>query len=429
MTRRSLLSALFLLASGIFIYAGDARILKMTLDDTINPITEEYIARGIDRAAKDHDEAILIEMDTPGGLVTSTRGIVNKILSSPVPVIVYIGPSGARAGSAGFYILESADVAAMAPGTNAGAAHPVLMGEKMDPVMKEKLENDSAAFMRSFVSKRGRNVELAESGVRQSKSFTDQECLQQHLIDYDAKSDKDLLQQLDGKSLKRFDGNEVSLHVANAEIDDFQMTVREHVLDFLMDPNIAFILLVLGALAIYVEFHTPGAMVPGAIGIVAVLLAIFALYLLPTSLTGVGLITLAFILFILEAKFQSHGLLTVPGTILLVLGALMLVDGPIPQMRVHLSTALAVSIPFAFITSALMTIAIRARRNKVQTGREELIGQLAVVRAPLAPEGTVFVLGETWSAISEKPVSPGERVRVRAVHGLKLEVEPVAKKS
>ena len=404
--------------------AASSHVLKIVLDDTINPITEEFIGRAIDTAAKEKDQAVLIELATPGGLLDSMRGIVSKILESPVPVIVYVTPTGSRAASAGFFILESADVAAMAPGTNTGAAHPVILGEKMDPVMKEKLENDAAAFMRSYAGKRNRNVEVAESAVRQSKSFTDQEALSQHLVDYIAKDENDLFAQLQGKSIKRFDGSSLALQLANPQVASFNMSLKQRILDTLMDPNISFLLLAAGALFIYLEFHTPGAIIPGVIGFIAVLLAVFALHLLPTSYAAVAMILGAFVLFALEAKFASHGALTLGGTALLILGALMLVDGPIPQMRVRLMTAVAVGIPFAFITAFLMNIALRARRNKVAIGQEALIGQTAVVRSPLTPEGKVVVMGELWNAISSAPADVGSRVRIRSVDGLKLEVEP-----
>lgn len=404
--------------------ASASEVLKLTIDGTINPITDEYIERGIARAQQDHADAVLIELSTPGGLMDSMRSTIQRILGSQVPVIVYVDPTGSRAASAGFFILESADVAAMAPGTNTGAAHPVLMYGKMDEVMKQKIENDAAAFLRSYVTKRDRNAELAETAVRQSKSFTDQEALNQHLIDLVAKDQAQLFSTLNGKDVKRFDGGTATLHLTGDNVVPFEMTLKQQILNYLMDPNVALILLVVGALAIYVEFNTPGAIVPGVIGFIAVLLAAFALHLLPTSFAAVALILGAFILFALEAKFQSHGVLTVGGTALLILGSLMLVDGPIPEMRVKLATALAVSIPFALITTLLMTIALRARRNKVQTGAEALIGQLAVVRMPLTPEGKVALMGELWNAVSSGPAEIGQRVRVRAVKGLQLEVEP-----
>src|SRR5579862_2314668 len=323
-----------------------AEVLKIVVDDAIHPITDEYIGRAIAQAEHEKDQALLIEINTPGGLLDSTRNIIEKIVASNVPVIIYVAPSGSRAASAGFFILESADVAAMAPGTNTGAAHPVTLGGgKVDDTMKEKLENDAAALMRSVVSKRGRNVEVAESTVRQSKSFTDQEALSQKLIDYVAPSEENLLQQMQGKTVKRFDGKTITLNPAGEAIRPYDMTLKQRILAFIMDPNIAFILLAIGGLALYAEFNHPGAVVPGTVGIVFILLAVFALNLLPVRFAAVVLIFASFILFALEAKFATHGVLAIGGIVTLTLGGLLLVDAPIPEMRVHLLTALAVSIP------------------------------------------------------------------------------------
>src|SRR5271163_1781382 len=349
--------------------ASSAEVLKIVVNDAIHPITDEYLGRAIAEAARNKDQALLIEINTPGGLLDSTRNIIEKILASPVPVIIYVTPGGSRAASAGFFILESADVAAMAPGTNTGAAHPVALGGgKMDDVMKEKLENDSAALMRSVVSKRGRNVEVSESAVRQSKSFTEQEALSQKLIDYVAPTEDDLFKQMQGKPVKRFDGTTVTLNLAGERVLNYDLTLRERILAYLMDPNIAFILLAVGAVALYAEFNHPGAVVPGTVGIVFILLALFALNLLPTRFAAIGLIIGAFALFAAEAKFASHGVLTIGGIALFTLGGLLLVDSPVPEMRVHLLTALAVSIPLGVITAFLMSIALKARRNKMVSG-------------------------------------------------------------
>jgi membrane-bound serine protease (ClpP class) len=409
---------------------SSAEVLKIVVNDTIQPITEEYIARAIDEAQRRNDQAVLIEINTPGGLVESTRHIIEKITSSQVPVILYVAPSGSRAGSAGIFILEAADIAAMAPGTNAGAAHPVLLfgpnQVKTDDEMKQKIENDSAALMRSVVSRRGRNVELAESAVRESKSFTDQEALAQHLIDYIASSEADLFRQMDGKSFKRFNGQEVTLNLSGQPIVPFGMTIKEQILGYLMDPNLAFILLAIGALALYAEFNHPGAVVPGTVGVVFILVAAFALNLLPTRFAALGLILAAFALFAAEAKFASHGVLTVGGIALLTLGGLLLVDSPIPEMRVHLLTALAVSIPLGMITAFLMSIALKARRNKLVSGAQGLIGETGIAQSSLSPRGKIFVHGELWDAVSSSDVPVGESVIVRRIDGLVLQVEPVA---
>jgi membrane-bound serine protease (ClpP class) len=405
---------------------SSADVLRIALDDAIQPVTAEYIGRALALAAANHDQAVLIEINTPGGLVDSTRDIIEKIVASPVPVIIYVTPSGSRAASAGFFILESADVAAMAPGTNTGAAHPVILGEKMDDVMKMKMENDAAALMRSVVAKRGRNVELAESAVRESKSFTEQEALDKKLIEYIAPSEQDLLHQLSGKSFKRFDGTTVTLNLDNEPVRDYRMTLKERILSYIMDPNVAFILLAIGALALYAEFNHPGAVIPGTVGVVFILLAAFALNLLPVRFAAIAMIIGAFALFAAEAKFASHGVLTTGGIALLTLGGLFLVDAPIPEMRVHLVTALAVSIPLGLITAFLMSIAVRARRNKIVTGKQGLIGEIGIAQTLLAPAGKVFVHGELWDAVSTVPVPAGERVVVRQIDGLTLRVDPVA---
>ena len=399
-------------------------IVKIRIDDTIQPITAEYIDRAIERARQTNADAVLIELSTPGGLLDSTRTIIQTILASPVPIIIYVAPSGARAASAGFFILEAGDVAAMAPGTNTGAAHPVTLGgEKMDDTMKAKLENDSAAFMRSYVGPRGRNVQLAETGVRESKSWTDQEALQQHLIDVVARDQNDLLHQLDGRTIKRFDGKTAKLHLAGDSIDELPMTLKQRILNFLLDPNIAFLVLAVGALALYAEFNHPGAIVPGVVGVVFILLALFALNLLPTQYASFTLIIAAFVLFALEAKFATHGILGLGGIALLTIGGLLLVDGPIPQMRVQLWTALGVSVPLGIITIFLMTIALRARRSKVVTGLQGMIGAVGEARTDIDPEGKVFVQGELWNAHARSRVGLGEHVVVRKVEGLDLEVE------
>ncbi len=408
---------------------ASAQVLKVVINDTIQPISAEYISRAIDEAQRRNDKAILIEINTPGGLVSSTRDIIEKITGSSVPVIVYVTPTGGHAGSAGIFILESADVAAMSPATAAGAAHPVtLIGPfqvNPDDEMNRKIENDTAALIRSVASKRGRNVEAAESAVRESKSFTEQEALTAHLIDYVASSPEDLFRQMQGKSFKRFDGQSATLDLAGQTFVAFDMTLKEHILDELMDPNVAFLLLAIGAFALYVEFNHPGAVVPGTVGVVFILVAAFALNLLPTRFAALVLILASFALFAAEAKFATHGVLTIGGITLLTLGGLLLVDSPIPEMRVHLLTALAVSIPLGLITAFLMTIALRARRNKVVTGAQGLVGETGVAQTALSPQGKVFVHGELWDATASSPLPIGQLVVVRRIDGLILQVDPL----
>jgi membrane-bound serine protease (ClpP class) len=428
MTRSAVRLIFSIVSAAVFLFPASAQVLKITVDDTIQPITAEYISRAIDEAANSHSKALLIEMNTPGGLVSSTREIIDKITKSAVPVILYVTPTGGHAGSAGIFILESADVAAMAPGTAAGAAHPVTfigpVQVKPDEEMNRKIENDAAALIRSVASKRGRNIEAAESAVRESKSFTEQEALSQHLIDYIATSPEDLFRQMQGKSFKRFNGDAGSLDLTGQAFVAFDMTLKEHILDALMDPNLAFLLLAIGALALYIEFNHPGAVIPGTVGVVFILLAAFALNFLPTRFAALGLILGAFALFAAEAKFASHGVLTVGGIVLLTLGGLLLVDSPIPEMRVHLLTALSVSIPLGLITAFLMTIALKARRNKIVTGAQGLVGETGVAQTALSPQGKVFVHGELWDAVASSSLPVGQLVVVRRLDGLILEVDP-----
>lgn len=425
--KRSALLLVFSVAVALLSIPVSAQVLKITVDDTIQPISAEYISRAIDQATSTHAQAVLIEMNTPGGLVSSTREIIDKISKSSVPVIIYVTPTGGHAGSAGIFILESADVAAMAPGTAAGAAHPVTfigpVQVKPDDEMNRKIENDAAALIRSVASKRGRNVEVAESAVRESKSFTEQEALSQHLIDYIATSPEDLFRQMQGKSFKRFNGDADSLNLTGQPFVPFDMTLKERILDALMDPNLAFLLLAIGAFALYIEFNHPGAVIPGTVGVVFILLAAFALNFLPTRFAALGLILGAFALFAAEAKFASHGVLTVGGIVLLTLGGLLLVDSPIPEMRVHLVTALAVSVPLGLITAFLMTIALKARRNKIVTGAQGLVGETGVAQTALSPQGKVFVHGELWDAVATSALPIGQLVVVRRLDGLILEVD------
>jgi membrane-bound serine protease (ClpP class) len=400
-------------------------VVVIHLDDTIQPISADYMARGLDLATAQHASAVLIEIDTPGGLLDSMRQMVSRILASPVPVIVYVAPSGSRAGSAGFFLLQAADVAAMAPGSNAGAAHPVVEGAKLDDIMKQKLENDTAAFLRSYVARRGRNVAAAEDAVRASKSYSDQEALQLKLIDLVAPDDVTLLNTVDGRTITRFDGSKAVLHTRDARLVAVEPTLREKILDRLTDPNLAVLVLVIGALLIYVEFNTPGTIIPGTLGTILVLLAIFALNLLPVRYTSVMLLVAAFVLLILEAKFATHGVLAAAGILSLVVGALTLVDAPIPELRVHLATALSTGLAFGLITVFLLRLALKARRSKSRMGGDAMIGLIAVVTQPLAPSGQVMVNGELWQAESATPAAPGEHVRVRGLRDLTLLVERV----
>jgi membrane-bound serine protease (ClpP class) len=411
---------------GLAIYAQAQRVIAVNVDSIIHPVTVEIISHAIDQASRENASAVLLRLNTPGGMIDASREIAAKIVASRVPVIAYVTPSGGRAASAGFFLLEASDVAAMAPGTNTGASSPVLMNGEMDAVMRTKIENDTSAWLRSIVLKRGRNVELAETTIRAAKAFSDKEALDNHLIDRIAPDEHALLAGLNGVAIKRFNGSEEVLHTSGAEVADYQPTWRERLVASIADPNIGFILLVLGALGVYVEFSSPGLIFPGVAGGILVLMGLSSLSVLPINWAGAALLVLGVSLFVLEAKFASHGILGVGGTVAMVLGATLLINGP-PEMRIHLVTALSVSVPFALITMFLVTLVIRARANKAVMGPNALVNQIAEARTPLAPSGTVFLQGEYWNAESEAPVEKGGQVRVVSVEGLKLHVSPVGK--
>lgn len=401
------------------------QVVVLHLDDTIQPVSDEYLVRGLKQAEVIHAEAVLVELNTPGGLLDTTREMVRQILDSPVPVIVFVAPEGSRAGSAGFFLLEAADIAAMGPGTNAGASHPVIQGGTLDPIMKQKLENDTTAFLRSFVARRNRNTAAAEDAVLNSKSYTEQEALKLNLITLVAASDRELLNALDNRAVTRFNNESITLHTKDAELVAIAPTVRERLLDKLTNPNLAVLFLIAGGLLIYLEFNVPGTIIPGALGTLFVCISLFSLNLLPVRYTAVMLLIGAIVLLLLEAKFPSHGVLASAGTLALVFGLLTLVDGPIPELRVQAGTAIAAGLAFALITLVLVRLAIRARRNKSVMGVDALIGLTAVAQQPLAPSGQVLVHGELWQAESSIPVAPGEQVKVRAVRDLTLLVDRV----
>jgi membrane-bound serine protease (ClpP class) len=405
-------------------------VVKLTIHDTIQPITAEYLKRGLDDAASRNAAAVIISMGTPGGLLDSTREMVADIEASPAPVIIFIEPSGSRAGSAGFFLLEAADVAAMAPGTNAGAAHPILEGTTMDDVLKQKIENDAAAFLRSYVQVRGRNAAAAEDGVRNSKSYSESEALKLNLIDVVAPNDDALLAQLNGKTIKRFNGASVTLNFAHATIDPLPPSTRERLLTRLTSPDLDVLLLICGGLLIYLEFHVPGTIVPGALGTLMVLLAIFGLNLLPVQHTAILLLFAALALMVLEAKFASHGVLGIAGILCLVFGLATLVNGPSPEMRVHFGVAAGAGVGFGVVTFGLAWLAFKARQAKRLTGPQAMVGQSAVTMTPVLPTGElpvgqVEVRGEIWKAAlpaGSSPVPAGTAVTVRAVNNLTLTV-------
>ncbi|HEX3745192.1 MAG TPA: nodulation protein NfeD [Bryobacteraceae bacterium] len=405
--------------------SASPKIIAVNVDGVVHPVTAEIVASAISQARQENASLVLVRLNTPGGLMDAMETTIQEILASSIPVVTYVTPSGGRAASAGFFILESGDVAAMAPSTRTGAAHPVAMTGEMDAVMTQKVVNDAAAGLRSLCIKRGRNAQLAETAIRESKSFTEREALDQHLIDVISPSEQQLLTDLDGRTVTRIDGRTETLHTAGGEIVNYQLSLRQRIVSCIADPNIALVLLVVGALCLYLELNSPGLVVPGVAGAIMVLLGLSALSVLPIDWLGAALLLLAFGLFLLEAKFATHGILAVGGAISMLLGAVMLVDSPLPEMRVHWGTAIALTLPFSAITVFLLSLAMRARRNKVETGSEGMIGETGSVVTELAPEGKIFVHGEYWDAVSPRPVAVGGRVRVTAIDKLKLKVEPL----
>jgi membrane-bound serine protease (ClpP class) len=402
------------------------KIIAVDVDGVVHPITAEILAAAIAQAKQQHASLVLVRLNTPGGLMDAMEKTIEEMLASPVPVATFVTPSGGRAASAGFFLLEAGDVAVMAPSTRTGAAHPVAMTGEMDAVMAQKVENDAAAGLRSLCMKRGRNAQLAETTVRESKSYTEREAFDQHLIDLIEPNEQQLIAALDGRTVTRIDGRTEVLHTAGAEVEVYQLTMRQRIVSSIADPNIALVLLVVGALCLYLELNSPGLIVPGVVGAILVLLGLSAISLLPINWLGACLLLLAFGLFVLEAKFATHGILGVGGALSMMLGAVMLIDSPLPEMRVHWGTAIALALPFSAITVFLLSLAVRARRNKVETGSEGMIGETGAAVTELAPEGKILVRGEYWDAVSPRSVAIGGRVRVTAIDKLKLTVEPLA---
>jgi len=415
-----------------------ARVVELRIDGEIEPILAEYISRGIAQANQEQASLVLITINTPGGLDTSMREIVHSILTSRVPVATYVSPTGSRAASAGFFILLSADVAAMSPGTETGAASPLLeiggQPVQIDATLEKKIMNDATAYLRSYVEKRGRNVELAATAVTDAKAFSDKEALDGKLIDIVAPSTEKLLAELNGRTITRLDGSTMTLSLVSPSIQTVEMTGRERFLSRIVQPDAFFILLLLGVLGIYIEFTHPGLFAPGVFGAICLLLALYAMQLLPVSFAGLLLIVCALVLFVLEAKFPTHGVLGVGGVIAMVLGALFLIRSPITGMGVSLPVALGVAVPMAIIVIFLMRLVLRSRHWKLATGKEELVGEVGEVVEAAGADGSpamIFVHGELWKAspLRERSLAKGERVRVKKVSGLTLEVETVEGKS
>jgi len=407
-----LFAVLFLTCSG-FSY-----VLKITVNAPIHPVTSEYIRKAIDRAEKDNCELVIMTLNTPGGLDTSMREIIEKILSSKTPIAAYVSPSGSRSASAGFFIGIACDIFVMAPGTNTGAAHPVgvsLTGQQMDETMSEKVTNDAASYIKSIAEKRGRNIHMAEDAVRKSLSYTEKEALEGNLIEGVMESDQALIAFLEGRTIQRFNGEEHTFDLKDKALIDVEMTARQKFLLTISNPNLAYILLMLGLLGLYFEFSNPGAILPGVLGGISLLLAIFSFQILPLNYVGLILILLAIGLFILEIKIQSYGILSAGGVVAMVIGSVMLIDSPIPELRPSLTFIIPVALALSAVFFFLVTLAIRAHSSKVSTGREGLVGEIGVAKTSLSPEGKVFVHGEIWDAVADSNIRKGQKVQVTEV--------------
>jgi membrane-bound serine protease (ClpP class) len=400
-----------------------AEIPVVQLTGAVHPVSAQHVVDGIDRADADGAPLVILQLDTPGGLDTSMRQIIDRMLNCKTPVAVFVGPSGARAASAGFLITIVADVAAMAPGTNIGAAHPVSGMGQMDEVMSKKVTSDAAAYIRGKAERRGRNAELAEKAVTESLSFTEQEALKDHLIDLIVPDVPALVKALDGREIKRFDGSTVTLHLAGQKTVIVAMNWRQQVLSLIARPDVLFLLLLAALAGLGTEISHPGLLFPGILGVLCLILFLFAAQIIPINIAGVLLILLGVSLFVAEVKVTSYGLLTVGGIVSMMLGAMMLVDAPIPEMRVSMGILLPSVLAVAAWAAVLVRLVVRSQQRQATTGSSGLVGQAALALTELAPEGWVSVQGERWKAVVEPgPAAAGDRLRVTAVAGLTLRV-------
>jgi membrane-bound serine protease (ClpP class) len=409
--------------------SGPPVVLSAEVDSIIHPASAEYMIETIARADAEGADLIVFTLRTPGGLVESTREIVSKMIASRTPIAVFVGPSGARAASAGFIIVLAADIAAMAPGTHIGAAHPVAGGgQPMDEVMSKKATSDVAAYVRTIAAKRGRNVTLAEQAVNESRAFTDGEALGSTppLIDLVVSSPADLLQKLNGRTITRFDGRTTVLHTAGARVVAVAMNWRQRILGAIAHPDIAYILMSLGTLGLMIELWSPGAVLPGVVGGLSLLLAFFAFQVLPVNYTGVLLILFGLALFILEVKLPSFGLLTVGGLISLLFGSMMLMDSTLPELQISLQVIVPVTLALAGLMFFLVRLGVAAQKKRPETGDAGMIDSIGEAVTPIGPgsEGQVRTHGELWLATANEPIVEGERVRVTGIHGLVLTVRP-----
>jgi membrane-bound serine protease (ClpP class) len=404
-------------------------VVSIKIDGAINPVTAGFIHDAIEKAGNENAECIIIHLNTPGGLLKSTRSIVSDILESPVPVIVYVSPAGAQAGSAGVFITLAAHIAVMTPGTNIGAAHPVTLQGPMDSIMSGKVTNDAAAFIRSIAEKRNRNIEWAENAVRKSFSYSETEALEDSAIDLIAKNDRELLNIIDGKSIALSSGTK-TLHTKNASIEVYKMNAIQKLLDIISDPSIAYILMMLGIMGLMFELFNPGAILPGIVGVISLILAYYAMHTLPINFAGLALIIFGIILFILEIKIISHGMLTVGGVVSLLLGSLMLIKpgSALEMARISRLVIISVTAVAALFFLFIIGLGIKAQRRKQVTGAHVLIGKTGEVLEGLDPTGSIKVNGEIWNAESlTGMISKGEKVMIKEMKNLKLYVEKINK--
>jgi len=430
MSNRWLLIAPGLIAALVSVSAADRRpvIETATVDGIIHPVSSEFMKSAIAKADAEGAALIVFTLKTPGGLLDSTRDINNAIIAAKTPVAVFVGPAGSRAASAGFLITMASDVAAMAPGTHIGAAHPVMgNGEKVDEVMGKKMASDTAAYARTLATQRGRNVPLVEQAVTESRSFTEQEALgaQPPLIDLVASNVTDLIQKLDGRTIKRFNGSSVTLALKDADVRYIEMTLAQQILSAIAHPQIAYLLLTLGTLGLTIELWSPGAVVPGVVGGICLLLAFFALQVLPVSYAGVLLILLGFLLLVLEVKVTSHGLLAVGGIASLLFGSLMLIDSPLPELQIGLRLILPVVVTLSALVLFLVTLGLRAQNQPSVTGESGMLHAPGQALTAIDPGGVgrVATHGEIWSATAVEAIRPGDAIEVVGVNGLTLTVK------
>lgn len=421
-----IICALLILATNLS-FAQKGKVFVLRVDDAISPPVSEYIKDGIDKAVEENAECVVIKLNTPGGLLKSTRVIVSEILEAKIPVIVYVSPSGAQAASAGVFITLSAHIAAMTPGTNIGAAHPVSL-DRVDSVMIQKATNDAAAFIRTISEKRKRNVQWAEDAVRKSLSITETEALKLKVIDLIASDINDLLEKIDSLKVEGTFGTKI-IQTENAEIVEFDMSVGQKILRLISDPNIAYILLIIGLYGLLFELYNPGSIFPGVIGIISLILAFYALHTLPVNFAGIALIIVAIILFLLETQIASHGLLTIGGIISFILGSLMLIktESALEVFKISTQIIIVLAVLTFLFFSFAIGLALKAQRRKTQTGLEGMIGEIGVTITELNPEGQIRIHGEIWSAFSvdNQKIDVNTKVEVLEVQNLKLKVKQI----